>query len=140
MSEPRTVIAFDWGSKWIGCAVGQTVTRTANPLAPLKARDGQPDWVRVAALLEEWKPHMLVVGQPLNMDGSESESGARAAKFARRLSGRFGIEVALQDERLSSFEAKGALLAERNSDSFRERGVDSLSAALILESWFRESG
>lgn len=139
MSKARTVIAFDWGRKWIGCAVGQSITRTANPLPALKARDGQPDWQQIAALIDEWQPQRLVVGLPLNMDGSDSSSSASATKFARRLEGRFGIAVEMQDERLSSFEARGALLAEQRDGEFRRRGVDSRSAVIILESWFREN-
>ena len=67
----RTVIAFDFGSKSIGLAVGQEITATASPLLALAARDGQPDWQRWQQLLAEWRPDVLVVGLPLNMDGSE---------------------------------------------------------------------
>ncbi|HAW77355.1 MAG TPA: Holliday junction resolvase RuvX, partial [Alteromonas australica] len=81
----RTVLAFDFGTKSIGVAVGQEVTGTASPLAALKARDGIPDWQQIAALYEEWQPHLVVVGLPLNMDGSEQEMTQRAKKFANRL-------------------------------------------------------
>ncbi len=138
MGKPGTILAFDYGLKWIGCAVGQSVTNTANPLPALKARDGIPDWQAVEKLLKEWRPQSIVVGQPLNMDGSESPMSARALKFARRLEGRFNIPFAMQDERLSSFDARGELLAQGGNQNFKERGVDSLSAVLILESWFRE--
>jgi putative Holliday junction resolvase len=129
------VLAFDYGTRHIGVAVGQNITGTAAPLAALAARDGVPRWEQIEALINEWQPQRLVVGLPLNMDDSESELAARARKFANRLHGRFGLPVALWDERLSSFEARGAFL-ERGRRDFRESGVDSLSAALILESWF----
>lgn len=129
------VLAFDYGTRHIGVAVGQSVTGNAAPLAALPARDGVPRWEQIGALIEEWQPRRLVVGLPLNMDGSESELAARARKFANRLHGRFGLPVALWDERLSSFEARGHLL-ERGRRDFRAGGVDSLSAVLILESWF----
>ena len=134
----ETVLAFDYGLRWIGVAVGQSLTGTANPLPTLKARDGIPDWEQIAQLLEEWQPTRLVVGRPLNMDGSESELSQRADKFARRLHGRFGLPVAQCDERLSSFEAKGQILEQKQSRDFKAKQVDSLSAVLILESWFRE--
>jgi putative Holliday junction resolvase len=74
---------------------------------------------------------------PLNMDGTRSDMSQRAEKFARRLHGRFGLPVEMWDERLSSFEARGEMLArDRGARNFRERGVDSLSARLILEGWF----
>ena len=136
----ETIIAFDFGTSFIGVAVGQDITQTATPLSALNARDGSPDWVQIEKLIGEWRPRRLLVGLPLNMDGSESAMSARARKFANRLHGRFGVAVEMWDERLSSFEARGELLEQnRTSKSagkkFRERGVDSLSARLILEGW-----
>ncbi len=130
---PQTgiVIAFDYGLKRIGVAVGNGFTCTASALDPLPARDGVPDWQRVAELLSRWKPEQLVVGLPLNMDDSPSEMSTRAERFARRLEGRFAIPCALMDERLSTFEARG-LIAEAGSRASR----DSVAACLVLESWF----
>lgn len=125
------VLGFDFGLKRIGVAVGNGVTATASALAPLRANDGNPDWEAVRRLLEEWKPQRLVVGLPLNMDGTPSEMSARAERFARRLEGRFNVRCELMDERLSSFEARG-LIAE----SGREASTDSVAACLVLESWF----
>jgi putative Holliday junction resolvase len=133
-----TLLAFDYGCAYIGVAVGQSVTGTATPLPALKARDGIPDWTQIEQLIREWQPQRLLVGLPLNMDGSESEMSVRARKFANRLHGRFGLQVETWDERLSSFEARGELLAQGKS-AFRDAGVDSLSARLILESWFAAS-
>jgi putative Holliday junction resolvase len=133
------VIAFDYGTRHIGVAVGQSVTRTASPLSALSARDGIPNWDQVDALLKEWQPQRLVVGLPLNMDGTLSDMSQRAEKFAKRLHGRTGLPVEMWDERLSSFEARGEMLArDRGKRDFRERGVDSLSARLILEGWFEQ--
>lgn len=137
-AAPARILAFDYGTRHIGVAVGQTVTRTASPLPALPARDGVPRWESIAALIEEWQPQQLLVGLPLNMDGSASEMSQRAEKFARRLHGRFGLPVATRDERLSSFEARGELLA-RGERNFRQAGVDSLSACVILEGWFAAS-
>lgn len=146
MPEPETgsageppafsAMAFDYGLRVIGVAIGNSLTGQATPLGAQRARDGVPDWNALAALIREWQPGRLVVGIPLNMDGSDSEMAARARRFGRRLHGRFGLEVVEVDERLSSFEARGELLRDGRRD-FREAGVDSLSAGLILESYFR---
>jgi putative Holliday junction resolvase len=141
----KNVLAFDFGTSHIGVAIGQTITRTATPLPALKARDGVPDWAQLEKLIAEWQPQLLLVGLPLNMDGSEAPMTARAKKFGQRLHGRFNLPVEWWDERLSSFEARGELLEENRRNrsggnkKFRERGIDSLSARLILESWFAAS-
>jgi len=118
--------------------VGNRVTGTSQPLTTLRARDGIPDWREIASLLEEWQPTQLLVGQPLNMDGSESELSRLAAKFGRRLEGRFQLPVAFMDERLSSFEAKEILREQGHKGDYREQPADSLAAHLILQSWLRQ--
>jgi putative Holliday junction resolvase len=133
----RTVLAFDFGLRTIGVAVGNDLLGTATALRPVAARDGVPDWKQIERLIAEWQPGLLVVGLPLNMDGTESEMSRRAARFARRLSGRFNIRCELMDERLSSFEARDQLAA---SERGRRESVDSLAARLILQSWFASGG
>jgi putative Holliday junction resolvase len=117
--------------------VGNRVTGTSQPLTTLRARDGIPDWTEIATLLKEWQPTQLLVGQPLNMDGSESELSRLAAKFGRRLEGRFQLPVAFMDERLSSFEAKEILREQGHRGDYREQPADSLAAHLILQSWLQ---
>ena len=134
-----TLLAFDFGTKSIGVAVGQPLTGTARPLAALKAQDGVPNWEQIERLLKEWQPHQVVVGLPLNMDGSEQPLTARARKFANRLHGRFGIQVVLHDERLSTVEARADLFARGGYKALTKGSVDSLSAVIILESWFENS-
>lgn len=138
-AEICTLLAFDFGTRQIGVAVGQALSGSANPLTVLKARDGIPDWTKIEGLLEEWKPDRLLVGLPLNMDGSESDFCARTRKFARRLHGRFGLKVSMVDERLSTFEAK-QLAREHNKQqvSYRDQPIDDLAAALILQSWMSD--
>ena len=131
----KTLLAFDYGTKNIGVATGQTITSSANSLAPLKARDGVPDWQQIEKLLAEWRPDLVLVGLPLNMDDSESELSARARKFANRIHGRFGVAVELVDERLSSFEAKGEVMRSGGSRDYKHNPVDSIAARLILEGW-----
>lgn len=131
-----TVIAFDFGTQSIGCAVGQSVTQTAQALPAFKARDGIPNWDAIKACLDEWKPHYIVVGLPLNMDGTDQEITKRARKFANRLFGRFGIKVELQDERLTTTEARAEIFARGGVKALNKGKIDSISACLILESWF----
>ncbi len=131
----KTLLAFDYGTKNIGVAYGQTLTATAREVSPLKARDGVPDWDKVQALLKEWQPDLVLVGLPLNMDDSESELCTRARKFANRLNGRFGIPVELVDERLSTFAAKGEAAERGHHGNYGQAPIDSIAARLILESW-----
>lgn len=125
----KVVLGFDYGTQKIGVAVGQLITRTASPLTILKANNGIPDWAEIESLIDEWQPNQLVVGLPLNMDGSNSPISERAEKFARRLHGRFSLSVTTVDERLSSREARA---------QSTEAQVDAVAAALILETWLAE--
>lgn len=140
MPEPgeRRIMGFDYGTRRIGVAVGQELIGTAEPLTMLSARDGIPDWDRIGVLLAEWRPALVVVGLPLNMDDTENEMCARARKFGKRIHGRFNLPVEMVDERLTSFEAKGDVLAAGGHRDFGRHGVDDRAAVLILESWFRQ--
>ena len=131
----HSIIAFDFGLRQIGVAVGNSLLDTTQPLAVMRARDGVPDWSDMARLIEEWQPALLVVGDPLNMDGSPSELGERARKFGRRLHGRFGLPVEFVDERLSSHEAKTSARERGHRGDFKAQPVDSHAAELILQSW-----
>ncbi|AWX13797.1 Holliday junction resolvase RuvX [Mergibacter septicus] len=131
-----TVLAFDFGLKSIGCAVGQSITCTAQALPAFKAQDGIPNWQVVEKCLNEWQPDKLVVGLPLNMDGTEQELTHLARKFANRLHSRFGYQVELQDERLTTTEAKAEIFARGGFKALEKGKIDSISACLILESWF----
>ncbi|MEH6586750.1 MAG: Holliday junction resolvase RuvX [Halioglobus sp.] len=132
------MLAFDYGLRQIGVAIGNSLLGTTQSLPILKARDGVPDWNTVTKLIEEWQPELLVVGEPLNMDGSTSELSARANKFGRRLNGRLGLPVAMVDERLSSFEAKQQSRERGHRGDFNKDPIDSLAAELILQTWLSE--
>ncbi|MDN3555991.1 Holliday junction resolvase RuvX [Halomonas maura] len=141
MSGQRLILGFDFGTRRIGVAVGNELTRSARALEPLPARDGIPDWTRVARLVEEWRPDLFVVGLPVNMDGSESVMSTRARKFGKRLFGRYGIPCEMADERGSTREAKAIARDAGHRGNYRDDGVDGLAAALILEAWLaREEG
>ena len=132
---PRLLLGFDYGSKQIGVAVGQVITGQARERCILKAQNGVPDWQKVEALIREWQPDAMVVGLPLNMDGTPSEMSERAEQFARRLNGRFNQPVHTHDERLTTYEAKGQRLQQGQNGGYRERPVDALAAALLLQGW-----
>lgn len=134
-SLPKIILGFDYGLRQIGVAVGQGFTQQARELCVLKAQDGIPNWQQIENLLKEWQPEVIVVGLPLNMDGTTSEMSTRAEKFARRLHGRFRLPVYTHDERLTSFEAKGQYFKQGHKGDYHKSPVDALAAALIIESW-----
>ncbi|KNC94647.1 Holliday junction resolvase RuvX [Trabulsiella odontotermitis] len=133
-----TLLAFDFGTRSIGVAVGQRITGTARPLNALKAQDGNPDWNSIERLLKEWQPENVIVGLPLNMDGTEQPLTARARNFANKIHGRFGVKVTLHDERLSTVEAKSGLFERGGFRALNKGSVDSASAVIILESFFEQ--
>jgi len=136
----QRLLAFDYGLRQIGVAVGNSILGTTQPLPVLHARDGQPQWDDIARLLDDWRPDRLIVGDPLNMDGSVSELALRARRFARRLEGRFHIAAILVDERLTSFVVKQEQREAGHRGNYRERPVDSLAAEMILRDWLRAEG
>ncbi|QJY40962.1 Holliday junction resolvase RuvX [Vibrio cholerae] len=133
----RTVMAFDYGTKSIGSAIGQEITGTASPLTAFKANDGIPNWDEIAKQIKEWQPNLLIVGLPTDLHGKDLDTiTPRAKKFAQRLDGRFGLPVELHDERLSTTEARAELFAMGGYKALSKGNVDYQSAVIILESWF----
>lgn len=132
----RTVVGFDFGKKYIGVAVGQEITSSATPLGSVRANDGIPHWDNIQSYLKEWQPDYIVVGLPLNMDGSEQQLTLDAKKFGKRLIGRFGIPVEYQDERLTTADAKEQLFARGGYKNLKKDNIDAESAKLIIESYF----
>jgi putative Holliday junction resolvase len=130
VKETLTLIGFDYGKKRIGVAVGQTLTGTATPLETILVTRGEPDWDRISKLIREWQPAALVVGLPLNMDGTSQSMTRDSNRFVRELSERFNYPVYRADERLSSYEAKSRLKDTRN--------LDPVAAQAILETWLSE--
>ena len=129
-------MAFDFGTKNIGIAIGQEITKTASTFYSIHANDGLPDWVELDMIVKEWKPNLFVVGDPLNMDGTRSKIQDSSDKFSTALNKRYDICIEKTDERLSSREAKERLknIQMGIKDS---RNKHSISAQIILEDWFR---
>lgn len=116
--------------------MGQRITGTATPLRTLRARQGRPDWSELAAMVREWQPDALVIGLPLNMDGSEQPLTGKARQFGRQLAERFKLPVLEVDERLTTREA---WVSRSGASAFPTDGeIDKLAAAIILETWLHE--
>ena len=135
-SFPKVVMAFDFGLKHIGIAIGQEITRTASTFYSINATEGQPDWTELDKIITEWKPNLFVVGDPFNMDGTRSKIQDLSDNFSSALNKRYDINIEKTDERLSSREAKERLenLQIGTRDSSNKH---SISAQVILEDWFR---
>jgi putative Holliday junction resolvase len=131
-----TVLAFDFGTKRIGVAVGDFETRLAHPLATIAAVANRARFAALEQLVAEWRPILLVVGLPAHADGAEHPVGRLARRFAQRLHGRFGIRTELVDERLTSHEAEGLLRAAGARGARLKAGLDSVAAQRILETYF----
>ena len=132
----KTIIAFDYGTKSIGSAIGQTITGTANPLKAFKVKEGKPNWDLIGQQLNEWKPDLIIVGLPTDLYGQDLDViTAKAKKFANRLHGRFGLPVELHDERLSTTEARSDLFEMGGYKALNKGSIDCQSAVIILESW-----
>ena len=134
--SPRVIMAFDFGIKNIGIAIGQEITKTASTFYSIRANDGLPDWEELDMIIKEWNPNLFVVGDPLNMDGTRSKIQDSSDKFSTALNKRYDIGIEKTDERLSSREAKERL--ENIQMGIKDsRNKHSISAQIILEDWFR---
>lgn len=140
MAVARTVLAFDFGTRRIGVAVGETEVRLAHPLEEIVGEASGPRFAAIAKVIEEWGPQRLVVGLPLSTDGQAHELTHRARRFARQLEGRFGLPVSLADERYTSVEAEANLRFAGAHRAIREKRIDSAAAQLILQQWFDAQG
>jgi putative Holliday junction resolvase len=135
----HTILAFDFGSRWIGVAVGDTETRIASPVGVFEGEGAAQRIAEVGSLLREWRPERLLVGLPLAMDGGEHELTRRARRFARQLEARFRLPVDLADERLSSASAREDLRAAGKGGRAHKHDVHALAAKIILQSYFDDA-
>ena len=138
MGPDATVLAFDFGTRRSGVAVGNTLTRIAHPLETLEAANVAVRSASIGALIDEWRPGQLVVGLPVHADGSEHAMTARARDFAHELEQRFALPVALVDERYTSELARQALGASHRGGRADRGLTDQLAAQMILQSWLDE--
>lgn len=131
-----TVLAFDFGEKRIGVAVGELSAGIAHPLTTIGADDNRSRFAAIAALIAEWRPAELVVGVPMHEDGRVHSVGRLARRFARRLEGRFGIATRLIDERLTSHVAEARLREAGAARRKLKQAIDAAAAQVILEAYF----
>lgn len=134
----RIVLGFDFGTKRIGVAVGQTVTQSARPLETLQTNYGTPPWEKLDKLIKAWQPDALVIGIPLNMDGSEQPFTLAAQGFSHALHERYQLPVYGVDERLSTKDARERLFQQGGYKALQNGQVDSVAAQLILQNWLSQ--
>lgn len=141
-SSPIIILAFDYGTRRIGVASGNTLSRTAQALCTLECKQQQPPWLEIDKLIRDYLPGQLVVGLPYNDDGTPTGMTAPAQDFAAQLAERSKLPVALMDERHSSKEAERELAHLRRSGIKTRRvthaDVDMMAARVVLERWFAE--
>ena len=133
-----TVLAFDFGEKRVGVAVADIGVGIAHPLQTIHAEDNKTRFAAIAALIAEWRPAQLVVGEPHHADGGAHEIARLARRFAQRLEGRFNLPVALVDETLSSVTAEAQLHAQGVHGDKLKAVLDSAAAGEILQTWLEQ--
>ncbi|MFD1121777.1 Holliday junction resolvase RuvX [Methylophilus flavus] len=131
-----TILAFDFGEKRIGVAVGETLLSLAHPLLTIDAEENTAKFEQITSLLQEWQPALLIVGLPMTMDGDAHAMTALAQKFAQRLEGRFNLPVMMIDERLTSAEAAQSLREAGITGRAQKQHLDQVAAQTILQSYF----
>ena len=131
-----TVLAFDFGEKRIGVAVGETLLKVAHPLLTIESEVTSVRFDQIAQIIQEWRPSLIVVGLPTHMDGTQHLLTNLAKKFAQRLEGRFNLPVVMIDERLSSADASQNLAAQGITGIKQKNWVDAVAAQTILQSYF----
>lgn len=140
----EVLLAFDYGTRRIGVAVGQTLTQSSSAVGVLASRNGAPDWTAVDTCIAQWGPTRLLVGVPYNMDGSETTTTAACRAFGDKLARRSRLPVDFVDERLTSAAAYDELRHERRSGTrarrIRPEDIDANAARLLLETWMRGMG
>jgi putative Holliday junction resolvase len=127
------ILSFDFGTKKIGVAVGQTKTRTSSPLEVIFNKNNVPNWSKIHSIVEEWRPELILVGKPLNMDGTDSDIMKTVNIFFKKLNKITNIPCEYVDERLTSFEARQNLL-EIKTDL-----VDAHAAKILIDHWLSEN-
>jgi len=142
LNADKRYLAFDYGEKRIGVAIGNSLSHTATPLVTVSNSSGTPDWQKLDELVTTWEPVGLIIGDPVTEDGETVEITRQARGFAKRLGKRYDIPFFLIDERYSSISASGIISNQRKSGLRRrtQRGdLDKVAAAILMERWFSEN-
>lgn len=134
---PHVVLGFDFGLRNIGVAIGQRVTGTATPLLTLRAKQGVPNWLDITHLVKNWQPDGLVVGIPVDLDGTEQDITLAARQFAKELWQRYELPVYEAEERLTTKAARDRVFSTGGYKALQKESIDSIAAKLIVEEWLR---
>ena len=134
----QTLLAFDFGMKHIGVAIGQSITKTASSLMTLSAQNGIPKWEQVEALIHQWRPQALIVGLPLNMDGSDQPITLCVRKFINRLKAKYKLPVFEVDERLTTWEANQRITGLKAKKIRTVNETHTIAAVILIEQWMNE--
>ena len=126
------IVSFDFGTKKIGIAVGQTKTKTSSPLEIIFNKNNAVNWVKISSIINEWKPDLLLVGKPLNMDGTDSDIMEKVDIFFKKLGKVTKVPCEYVDERLTSFEAR------QNLADIKTDLIDAQAANIIIDHWFNK--
>jgi putative holliday junction resolvase len=137
-SNSAIYIAFDFGMRHIGVAVGQKITKTATPLPILIAKSGTPNWQEIAALIKQWQPAAFVVGVPVHLDGRQQAITQAAKHFIEELREHFQLPVYSAEERLTTKDARERIFESGGYKALQHEPIDSIAAKIILESWFNQ--
>ncbi len=135
MGEKNIFLAFDYGTRNIGVAVGQKITQSATVLAPLLAKNTIPPWHKIDELIKSWQPQALVVGVPYQKDGSDLKVTKFAKNFIAELEKRYRLPVYAAEERFTTKAAREKIFEHGGYKALQKESVDSLAAKLILEEW-----
>jgi len=135
IDELSNFLAFDFGTKNIGVAVGQKITKSATALPPLQAQHGIPRWEEIDSLMENWQPIALVVGMPHKLDGGDLKVTKLVKKFIEQLKKRYQLPVHTVEEHLTTKAARAEIFTRGGYKALQKESVDSVAARIILEEW-----
>ena len=135
------ILSFDFGTKKIGIAVGQTITQSSSPLTVIFNKENKVNWQEISQIVSEWKPDLLLIGKPLNMDGTDSDIMTLVEKFTNKLAKLTNIKCEYVDERLTSFEARQNFkeLMIENNKSIKKEIIDANAAKILIDNWFNQN-
>jgi putative Holliday junction resolvase len=139
-ASSQTVLGFDYGTKKIGIAVGQTITRTSRGLTQVTVKEGEPDWNEIDSIVADYKPFALIIGHPLNSDGASQPITLAAENFAKALQKHYDLPIYTVDERLSTVEARRELFSAGGYKALSKKNIDMQSAQIILQEWLNRRG
>jgi len=135
------ILGFDFGAKYIGVALGQTITKTARPLTSIVIKNNQINWQEIEQLIITWQPGQLVVGVPVDLAGKKQHTTFACLKFLQQLKKRYNLPVHQADERLTTWEAKQKLSLQHKEYLSKQeiKKVNAMAAAILLEQWILEN-